>query len=99
MVVLFQLLTDKIRSFGEIELHAGKFDITVRRNSTFLSVLIEKDHITLFFISRKAIDEFPVYQTFRSSANRWVSSVKIESSDEIDSQLMRWLWEAWELAV
>ncbi len=95
---LYQHLTERVKEFGEIEVHAGKWGITIRRLSTFLSFLIEKNHLTLIFISAEPIDEFPVYQNYQHSGSRFSNSVKIESEDEIDEQLMRWLHEAWELA-
>lgn len=99
MISLFNTLVGKVCEFGEVELHVGKFNITLRRLSTIMMVLIEKDHLTLNFISGKPIDEFPVYQNYHYSARRWSNAVKIESPDEIDAQLMKWLREAWELAV
>jgi len=96
--VLYQALLDRVKEFGEIEVHAGKWGLTVRHLSTFLSVMIEKNHLTLVFISAEPIDEFPVYQNYPHTGSRFSNSVKIESADEIDDQLIRWLKQAWELA-
>ena len=96
---LYDSLIQRISSFGEIDAHCGKWNLTFRHLSTFLSVIIEKDHLTLVFITNEPIDEFPVYQTYHHSSNRYSNSVKIESEDEIDDQLIRWLQQAWELAV
>lgn len=96
---LYQALIDKIKEFGEIEVYSGKWNLTIRHLSTFLSILIEKQHLTLVFISAEPIDEFPVFQTYQHSAKKFSNSVKIESEDEIDDQLIRWLKQAWELAV
>ena len=95
---LYDDLIARVRDFGEVEIHAGKWNMTIRRLSTFLSVIIEKSHLTLVFISEEPIDEFPVYQNYHHSGSRYSNSVKIESPDEIDDQLIRWLKEAWELA-
>jgi len=95
---LCNLLIDRVKEFGEIEVHSGKWGLTIRRLSTFLSILIEKNHITLVFISVQPIDEFPVYQNYQHTGSRYSNSVKIESEDEIDDQLIRWLKQAWELA-
>ncbi len=96
---LYEILIIKVAAFGEVEVHIGKWGITVRHLSTFLSVMIEKKHLTLIFISAGPIDEFPVYQTHQHSGSRYNNAVKIESEEEMDDQLMRWLREAWELAV
>ena len=96
---LYAALITKIQEFGEVDIHFGKWNLTIRRLSTFLSVLVEKGHLTLVFISEEPIDEFPVYQNHLHSAKRYSNVVKIESEDEIDPQLIGWLKQAWELAV
>jgi hypothetical protein len=95
---LYNHLIDRIKEFGDIEVHPGKWNLTVRRLSTFLSIMIEKTHLTLVFISSEPIDEFPVYQNYPHSASRFSNAVKIESADEVDDQLIRWLRKAWEIA-
>jgi hypothetical protein len=96
---LYDLLIRKVQSFGGIEIHAAKWGITVRHLSTFLSLMIGKDHLTIIFLSEKQIDDFPVYASARHTANRWSNAIKIESHDEIDDQLMQWLRDAYDLAV
>jgi hypothetical protein len=96
---LYEVLTARMMEFGEIDFHIGKWSLTIRRLSTFLSVMVEKNHLTLVFISSQPIDEFPVYQNYQHSATRFSNAVKIEYEEEIDDQLIRWLREAWELAV
>jgi len=95
---LYNALIIRLNGFGEIEVHSGKWNLTIRRLSTFLTVIIEKTHLTLVFISEEPIEEFPVYQNYHHTANRFSNSIKIESADEIDNQLMGWLRQAWELA-
>lgn len=95
---LYQVLIDRLKEFGEIDVYSGKWNLTIRRLTTFLSVMVEKSHLTLVFISKVPIDEFPVYQSNHYSGNRFSNAVKIESEEEIDDQLIRWLKEAWELA-
>ena len=97
MVELFQQLMNRVNQFDEVELHPTKWGITVRHLSTFLSVMVEKDHLTLVFVSREPVEEFPVYQNYHYSANRWHNAVKIESEEEIDDQLINWLKAAWEV--
>ena len=70
MIDLFNHLAARINELGESELYPGKYNITFRHLSTFLSVLIEKDHLTLVFLHRYPIDDFPVFQTYHHSANR-----------------------------
>jgi hypothetical protein len=96
---LYNLLIDRVKYFGEIDVHAAKWNITVRRLSTFLTIIIEKTHLTLVFISKDLIDEFPVYHNNPTGSNRYSNAVKIESPDEVDDQLIGWLRQAWEIAL
>jgi hypothetical protein len=96
---LFNTLIERVLEFGEVQIRAGKWGITGRRLSTFLTVLIKKNHLTVIFISEEPIDEFPVYQNYQHSGNRFSNSIKIESVEEIDEQLLGWLKQAWELAI
>ena len=95
---LYNVLISRVKEFGEIEVFAVKWNLTIRRLTTFLSIMVEKNHLTLVFISLEPIEEFPVYQNHQRSAKRFSNVMKIESVDEIDEQLIRWLKEAWELA-
>jgi len=85
--------------FGSIEVWVGKYNITLRRITTFATVIVEKNHLTIVFISLDPVDEFPVYQNHHHSANRWSNAVKIESESEIDKQLLNWLKGAYDLAL
>ena len=96
---LYDALFSAISEFGEIDVYVGKYNLTIRRLTTFLSVMVEKDHLTLVFISSEPVDEFPVYQHHQHSAHRFSNVVKVEAFEEIDAQLLRWLRQAWELAV
>jgi hypothetical protein len=96
---LYNVLIDKIKEFGEVEVHSAKWNVTVRRLSMFSSILIEKNHLTVVFLTSEPIDEFPVYQNYQHTKTKFSNLVKIETVDEIDDQLIRWLKQAWELAV
>jgi hypothetical protein len=42
---------------------------------------------------------FHVYQNYQHTRSKFSNLVKIEKVAEIDDQLIRWLKQAWELAV
>jgi hypothetical protein len=96
---LYNLIIEKVQAFGEIEINPQKWNISIRRLTTFIAIMIEKDHLTLVFLTDRPIDDFPVYNSFHHSAHRWSNALKIESPDEVDDQLMQWLKEAYDLAV
>jgi len=97
--VLFDILADNCKKLGEIEVYPGKYHITFRRLSTFASVMAEKNHLTITFLSKRPVEEFPVYQNYQYSSHRWANALKVESVDELDNQLFCWLKEAYEIAL
>ncbi len=96
---LFDILVDNCKKLGEIEVYPGKYYITLRRLSTFVSVMAEKNHLTITFLSGRPVEEFPVYQNYQYSSHRWANLLKVESAEELDNQLFCWLKEAYEIAI
>lgn len=96
---LFDTLLERVQPFGEVDLHVGKYHLTLRHLSTFSSIMVEKDHLTIVFISQEPIDEFPVHKNHPSGPNKYANVIKVEEVDEIDNQLIRWLQEAYEMAI
>lgn len=97
--VLYDILIKKVSEFGPIDPRVGPYDVSVRNLSTFLNIIPESDHLTLRFVSREPLDEFPIYQTHQYSAKKWANLVKIESPDEVDDQLIGWLKDGYDLSV
>lgn len=94
---LYDLLIEKLRSFGTIDIRASQYNINIRNLSTFLNIMPERDHLTIVFLRREMLDEFPVYQSYRQSSVRWANYVKIESPEEINHQLLAWLKDAYDI--
>ncbi len=94
---LYLNLISQIQEFGPMEIHIAKWNVTLRSATTFMTVIPENKHLTITFIRDEALDDFPVYDSYHYSKNRWSNLVKIESLDEIDRQLLSWLREAYLL--
>jgi hypothetical protein len=94
---LYDELISQIKKIGPMDIHAGKWNITLRSGSTFFSVNPEKTYLGIVFVRDEALDDFPVYQCHQYSKNRWSNHVKIEDFDEIDKQLLGWIRDAYEI--
>jgi len=94
---LYDVLIERIEVFGPMEIHVAKWNVTLRAKSTFMSIIPEKKDLAITFLRDEALDDFPVYDVYHYSKNRWVNHVKIEDPEEIDDQLIKWLKEAYDL--
>ena len=94
---LYNLLVEKVMGFGKVDVRVGPYGVSLRNLSTFVNIIIEKNHLTLSFVREEPLDEFPVYQSYQHSGKRWSNLVKIESPEEIDEQLLNWLRDAYNL--
>lgn len=94
---LYDLLLARIKVFGPIDIRVGPYNVSVRNLSTFMSIMPERDHLTIVFLRSELLDEFPIYQSHKQSSKRWANYVKIESPEEINHQLIAWLKDAYEI--
>jgi len=94
---LYELLVSKIDEFGTMDSRVSAYGVTFRNLTTFMSIFPERDHLTITFVRDEELNEFPVYQSYHHTKKRWSNLIKVESSDEIDEQLIKWLKEAYEI--
>ena len=94
---LYDKLILLLEKFGPIDIRVSQYHISIRNLSTFLNIVPEKTHLTLSFVRDEALDEFPIYNNYQRSKNRWSNSIKIESEEEIDEQLINWLNDAYKI--
>ncbi len=94
---LYDKLILLLEKFGPIDIRVSQYHISIRNLSTFLNIVPEKTHLTLSFVRDEALDEFPIYSNYQRSKNRWSNSIKIESEEEIDEQLINWLNDAYKI--
>ena len=97
IIALFDALINRVNEFGAFKIEPVKDAIILRRSSAFITIRIQKTCLDLSFKLDKHVEEFPVYKSLQLSAHRWAHTVKIETVDELDSQLVGWLKRAYEL--
>ena len=67
--------------------------------STFLGVKVKRDHLEVeFFLDH--LDNAPVVSKYlQTSAHRFVHVVPVDSVDEIDEQLIKWIKHSYQLVL
>lgn len=94
---LYKTLVSRVQELGSMEVHVATWNITLRSQSTFMSIFPEKKDLALAIIRDEPLDDFPVYQSYQSSKKRWSNHIKIEKEEEIDTQLLGWIKDAYDL--
>lgn len=94
---LFDYLLEQIKTVGPMEVHVAKWNVTLRSATTFVTIIPEKKDLIIRMAHQTALDDFPVYDSHQYSKNRWANLVKIENKEEVDSQLIAWIKDAYEL--
>ena len=84
-------LLSEIGQFGPLDLNPVKSVIQVKAGATFLSIKPKKDFIELEFQLSEETDQFPVHRTVRISGKRVLHFLYIQSSEDINDQLLDWL--------
>lgn len=97
IIPVFEKLHQYIICFENVKVSSVKTFILYSSKSIFLSLKIKREHIEIEFFANTAINEFPVFKTLQISKNRIVHSVKLDTVENIDEQLMNWIIESYEL--
>jgi hypothetical protein len=82
------LLIGKIESFGPMQLNPVKSSIQVKAGATFLSIWLKTDIIKLDFQLGHKVDDFPIHRVIRISGKRYLHSVYIQESEDLDETLL-----------
>jgi ABC-type tungstate transport system permease subunit len=94
---LYNQLIQQVENFGVIRIASVKNAILISNRTTFLACKLSKTYLTLEFFLDHEEDLFPVYKTVRISKRRVVHFMKLQSEEELDSQLLAWLKASYEL--
>lgn len=92
----FDKILMKVSESGPIQVNALNGAILLAGKSTFMAFKTRREYAEIEILSDKEINEFPVYKTFRVSASRVALFIRVQSPEEIDQQLIRWIMEAYE---
>jgi hypothetical protein len=95
---LYERLLSAIKVLGAYRVEVKKTSIHLVRKSAFAGVRLRKEYLLLTIKAPEDICHKRVYKSEQASAHRWHVEVKIASAAEIDTELMGWLRESYEMS-
>ena len=98
VTTIYTRLLDSLRQFGQVSESPKKTSIHLDNASGFAGVYTRKNYILLHFRTSSRIDNPRIDKIEQHSAKRFMHTVKLQSPDEIDAELLGWLKSAYELA-
>jgi len=95
---IYDGLIQKVKSFGNVQEEPHKTSIHLLNQTAFAGVATRKDYLLLTIKTDHPIESSRVTKTEQVSRNRFHLLIKLESLKEIDSELLRWLKDAYKLS-
>ena len=96
---LYDLLLKTVSEFGEVSEDPKKTSIHLNRRTAFAGIVTRKDAIILTIKANRDIASSRIFKREQASANRWHHEVRLTKPADIDSELISWLKEGYELSV
>lgn len=96
--VIYTRLLDGLREFGKIKEESHLTSIHLVNKSSLAGIATRKSHLLVEFKTSYEIQDARVNQSEQISRHRFHHRVKLTTPNAIDSQLMKWLQDAYELS-
>lgn len=94
----FDYLLQQLRPFGAVKVAPKQTSIHLEKNSGFAGVHPRKSYFNIEFRTDYKIDAPRITRVQQLSARRFEHTVKVESKNDVDEQLLTWLKSAYELS-
>jgi len=86
------------KKLGPVKEEAKKTSIHLVRKSAFAGVATRKSALMLTLKSDSDVPSQRIAKREQASAHRWHVEVKLETPEQVDSEIISWLKNAYELA-
>jgi hypothetical protein len=96
--LVYDRLVARLKEFGPVREGPKQTTIHLEKNSAFAGIHFRKNHLNLEFRIDYKIDDPRITHQMQLSARRFEHTVKLERESDIDSQLLRWLKDAYDLS-
>jgi uncharacterized C2H2 Zn-finger protein len=93
----YDVLITKLQEFGPIRIDSVKTSINLISKHNFGGINVQRGSLRLGFVSDGAISDARIIHSQRLGKNRIGYSVRVNSPDEIDDQLLGWMRNAYQL--
>ncbi len=95
---VYAKLMAAVTRFGPVAVESKKTSIHLCNKTAFAGVRVMSKCIALTIKSAKDLDSKRIVKHEQTSANRWHLEVRLLSSSEVDSELKKWLAEAYQIS-
>ena len=95
---LYDFLLEAVGKFGEFSEDPKKTSIHFNRRTAFAGIATRRDAIILTIKASRDIGSSRILKREQASANRWHHEVRLAKPADVDSELISWLKEAYELS-
>lgn len=94
---LYNELLKNCIHFGKIKIDTTLSCIYFMDKNRFLAIKPQKSGIIIEFILERSEEIFPVIKIVQISKNQFVHRLKLDSIEDINDQLIRWIKDAYDL--
>lgn len=95
---VYDLLLSQLRIFGSVAEEPKKTSIHLTNTSSFAGVHTRKSYLILNIRSDHIIDSPRIAKSEQVSKRRYHQEVKLQNPEDVDTELLVWLKEAYELS-
>ncbi len=88
-------LVKETEALDGIKITSVKNAILFAVKSNFFVLKPQKLHVNIEFLLKEALDEFPIIKTVKVYGNKIAHFVRIQTLEEVDSQLLNWLHQSY----
>lgn len=97
---LYAKIAASVKNLGDYREETVLPDVIFfKTKSTFLAVKVKKDHLEIEFFSDHHEDDPSIAKWLQTSKNRFVHVVKIDSEEDITTQLTEWIKRSYHLVL
>lgn len=95
---VYNQLLEALAEFGEVEARPKKSSIHLTHRTDFAGVHPRKTYLNLEFKTDHPIDHPRVKKSEQVSKNRYHNTIRLDSPQEVDSELLTWLQDSYRLS-
>ena len=95
---IYDRLLSESKKFGRVVEEPKKTSIHLVRKSAFAGVATRKNALILTIKSDRKLSSPRIHKSEQASANRFHHEAKLTSPTEVDSELLKWLKNAYALS-
>ena len=93
---MFEVLYARLEELGPFEIEEKKTSLHIKNaRAAFLGVRPRRAGLRLNIVLPIALDSERVAKAEQVSANRWHNEIDVKSAEEVDSELLNWIRQAY----